>query len=405
MRGLTCGLVALAVALGAASAASADRLSAGGLRLEFLGRFQSPTFATAPPGDGRVYVVEQGGPGRRARVVVADAGRQHVFLDLTPMVAIGGEQGLLSMAFAPDYARSGRFYVFFTRRADNAIEIDEYRRSSSRRDRADRASRRVVLVDPHPTEFHNGGQLQFGPDGYLWAGIGDGNEGPEVGAAQNLGLLRGKLIRIDPRRGLRGKAYRIPPDNPFVGIPGARAEVYALGLRNPWRFSFDRLTGDLAIGDVGQDRFEEVDWLPAKRAAGSNFGWGVFQGFKRIDPNGGLELNPAAPFHVRPVITYPHPSQGCRAVVGGYVVRDRALPGLLGRYVFGDFCSGQIFSARLSARTAGFRAIGLNVAEITSFGEDGACRLLVASKNIGRVYRLVPARRARESGCQRRQMR
>jgi glucose/arabinose dehydrogenase len=400
MLGRALSLVAIiAGALALAPPASADRLAAGGVRLAGLGSFHSPTFATAPPGDPRVYVVEQGGGGQRARIVVLRRGRQHVFLDLTARVATSTEQGLLSMAFAPDYRTSGRFYVYYTRRPDNAIQIDEYRRSSRSPDLAVPSSRRSVITDPHPTENHNGGQLQFGPDGYLWAGIGDGNQPASLGAAQDLALLRGKLIRIDPRPS-GGRAYGVPGDNPFVGQRGARPEIFALGLRNPWRFSFDRLTGDLAVGDVGQNRYEEVDWLPAGRGAGSNFGWGVYQGFARFDSQSDLALNPAAPVHARPVLAYPHAASGCRAITGGYVVRDRALGGLLGRYLFADFCVGDIRSVRLSARPAGLRETGLVVGGLTSFGEDGACRILVASKYAGRAYRLVPSGRASASGCQ-----
>lgn len=390
-----------ALSSGASSAAAASpTLSAGGVRLAAIGTFASPTFATAPVGDRRVFVVEQGGGGAPARIVVADGARRRVFLDLTPRVASGSEQGLLSMAFAPDYRASRRFYVFYTRRVDNAIQIDEFRRSRVDPNRALVSSRRSILTDPHPTDAHNGGQLAFGPDGYLYASIGDANRGAQRGDAQNLGLLLGKLIRIDPRRPSGGRQYGIPPGNPFAGMRGARPEIWALGLRNPWRFSFDRRTGDLALGDVGQEQTEEVDVLPAGRGAGSNFGWGRYQGFDRYSD---VALNPAAPTHAPPILTFPHaPGSDCTAVTGGYVVRDRSLPRLAGRYLFGEFCSGGIRLATLRAPgPVGSAPTGLAVPGLVSFGEDGACRILVAGKYAGRVYRLVPARPPAASGCQR----
>ena len=238
------------------------------------------------------------------------------------------------------------------------------------------------MADGEPT--HNGGQLAFGPDGLLYVGTGDGGgKGDRHGArgnAQDLGSLLGKILRIDPRK-RRGRPYSIPARNPFRGRPGARGEIYAYGLRNPWRFSFDRATGDLAIGDVGQDLWEEIDFVRRGRGKGANFGWRPFEGRARYTPG------ESAPGHVEPVMVRSHREGHC-AIVGGVVVRDRALP-LYGRYLYGDVCRNRLLTAKLSAgRARARRRTSLRVSTVISFGEDALGRVYVASLQ-GRVYRIA----------------
>ena len=352
---------------------------AGGVRLVSIGGFDSPVHVTAPPADERrVFVVEQEG-----RIMVVRGGRKlaEPFLDIRSRIAAGGERGLLSMAFAPDYARTGRFYVYYT---DNEghTRVVEYRRATE--DRADPGSAREVLFQRQPEPNHNGGLLLFGPDGLLYVGLGDGGGGGDRhgprGNAQNLGTWLGKLLRIDPRAS-GGRPYRVPASNPFVSRRGARPEVYAYGLRNPWRFSFDRATGDLTVADVGQEEIEEVSFRRRGRGRGANFGWRVFEGRRRYAPG------ESAPGAVAPVIQRRH-SQGSCSITGGVVVRDRALRSLFGRYVFSDICDGRILSSRLSGRGASrVRTTGLRTDSPSSFGEDARGRVYVASLG-GRVYRL-----------------
>ncbi len=355
--------------------------AAAGAKLTRIGRFDMPIYVTQPPGERRrLFVVEQGG-----RIVVVRDGRalRTPFLDISSRIVSGGEQGLLGLAFAPDYPRSGRFYVNYTDTGGDT-RIVEYRRGSSP-DRANPGSARQLIFQAQPEPNHNGGQLAFGPDGLLYVGLGDGGGGGDqhgpIGNAQNLGTLLGKILRIDPRPG-NGRPYGIPADNPFVGRAGAKPAIYAWGLRNPWRFSFDRRTGDIAIGDVGQDRFEEVDFRTRGTARGANFGWRAWEGTSRYDS----QLRVAD--HVRPALTYGR-GGGC-SVTGGYVIRDPRLPALNGRYVYGDFCAGDLLTAKLRQDGArGRRALGLHVEALSSFGEDRRGRVYVTSLN-GPVYRLDP---------------
>jgi glucose/arabinose dehydrogenase len=366
----------LALALpGAALALALPGAAQARLHLVRVGSFAAPIYAAAPPGDGRrLFVVERAG---RIRVVRDGHELRRPFLDIRARVSVGGERGLLSMAFAPDYARSGRFYVDYT---DNSgdVRIVELRRSASP-DRALAGSGRSVLRIGH-SQFsnHNGGQIEFGPDGMLYIGVGDGgSEGDPAGRGQSLGTLLGKLLRIDPRL---GGGYGIPRGNPFTGA-GQRPEIYAYGLRNPWRFSFDRATGAVAIGDVGQNRFEEVDYEPRGAAAGRNFGWSDFEGRARFKPG-------ATPRYAPPALVRSHASGFC-AIVGGYVVRDRALGGLYGRYLYGDLCNPRIYAVRLRrGHASGDRATRLRVPQLVSFGEDGRGRLYTVSLG-GAVYRLA----------------
>ncbi len=375
------GLLLLTACGGGPDADAAAQERGGDLRLVRVGSFAMPVGLAAPRGDTRrLFVVEQGG---RIRVVRDGRALPEPFLDISRQVTAGGEQGLLGLAFAPDYARSRRFYVHFSDR-DGDNRVVEFRAASD--DRADPDSGRLVIRAPGLEPNHNGGQLAFGPDGLLYIGLGDGGGGNdphgERGNAQDLGSLLGKVLRIDPRPS-GGRPYGIPADNPFARRRGARPEIYAWGLRNPWRFSFDRATGDLAIGDVGQDAVEEIDYVRRGRGRGANFGWRPYEGTRR------LTREPVRGRYVPPVLQLSH-ERGFCSVTGGVFVRDRALRGLTGRYVYGDFCDGRLRSAVLRPRRA--RDLGplpvRSVGSISTFGEDARGRVHVASLD-GSVYRLA----------------
>jgi glucose/arabinose dehydrogenase len=358
------------------SAAGPDAGAArAGARLVRVGSFDSPVYVTAPPRDRRrLFVVEQTG---RIRVLVGGKRRATPFLDLSRDITAGGEQGLLSMAFAPDYARSGRFYVYFTDRNGN-VRVQQFKRSNASPDRADRGSRRQVLSVRHPESNHNGGPLQFGPDGYLYIGIGDGgSEGDPHGYGPNVDVLLGKLLRIEP---LAGGGYRSPASNPFAG-KGGRPEIYAYGLRNPWRFSFDRKTGDLYIGDVGQNSWEEIDYARNGSGLGRDYGWSCWEGRHRFN------TSRTCPNPTPPVLEYSHAGGAC-SVTGGLVVRDSRLPALAGRYLYGDYCTGVVRSFRIvNGKATGDRRVGLTVPSLSSFGQDASGRVYAVSLN-GPVYRL-----------------
>jgi glucose/arabinose dehydrogenase len=352
------------------------------VRLQLVGKFAAPLYVTAPPGDRRrIFVVEQAGTIR----VVRDGHRLATpFLDIRRLVKSGGEQGLLSLAFAPDYASSGLFYVMYTAQPNGQERIVEYRRRTA--DLADPGSARLVLAQKDPEPNHNGGLLLFGPDKLLYVGVGDGgSEGDPHGArgnGQNLGTIFGKLLRIDPRQS-GSRPYTVPASNPFVHRAGARPEIYAYGLRNPWRFSFDPPTGDLIIADVGQDTWEEIDFERRGQARGKNFGWRVWEGRSRY------KRGESAPGAVFPVITERH-SDGYCSITGGYVLRDPSLPAAWrGRYIWGDYCRGRVEWTRFGrGATAPVLQTGLSVPALSSFGEDAAGRVYVTSLN-GPVYRLV----------------
>ena len=363
------------------ASAKQERAAGGnGVRLKSIGTFSSPLYVTAPPADRRrLFVVEQDG---LIRVVRAGRKLSRPFLDVRSKVIAGGEQGLLSIAFAPDYAKTRRFYINYTDK-QGLQRVVEYKRSKSNPDRASTTGRLVLSYDGEEAN-HNGGLLVFGPDRLLYVATGDGGGSNDQhgarGNAQNRDSLLGKLLRIDPRPS-GGRAYSMPADNPFVGRDGAD-EIYSYGLRNPWRFSFDRSTGDLTIGDVGQNAVEEINFAARGKASGVNYGWRPFEGTKR-------NFNEDAPGHVPPVLEYANNSDQC-SVTGGYVVRDKSLPALAGSYVYGDFCKGQLRSAVLSPGNAsGDRSLGLPTVEnLASFGEDARGRVYVVSLS-GPVYRLV----------------
>jgi hypothetical protein len=374
---------------GPAWAGGASTSGGRAVALQRIGRFDAPVYISGAPGFPRLlFVVEQPGT---VRVLRGGRSLPHPFLDISGLVNAGGERGLLSIAFPPDYRRSRRFYVYYTDRQGD-IRVDEFRRRSATR--AARGSRRAVIEIPHPTNAnHNGGQLQF-LGNLLYLGTGDGGSGGDPpNNAQNRNSLLGKLLRIDPRPS-GGRAYSIPAGNPFVGRRG-RGEIYSYGLRNPFRFSFDTATAPsprIAIADVGQDRFEELDYTTVAAAGGANFGWDAFEGFSRYrDENSGT---PDPGGTVKPVLAYPHSRDGSCSIIGGYVVRDPRLRGLDGRYVYADLCEGQLRSVIPHlGRAAHDRRLGLRVSTPSSFGEDTRGRIYVTSLD-GPVYRLVP-RRAR----------
>ncbi len=378
----------LALLLPACGSASQDdptaRSSKGGVGLKKVGEFDDPVYVTGAPGYPKLlFVVEQPG-----RVVVAKNGRSAgTFLDLRSQVGFGGERGLLSVAFPDDYPASRRFYVYYTDRAGN-IRVDEFKRRSATRAAA--GSQRRVIEIPHPGQSnHNGGQLQF-LDDLLYFGTGDGGSGGDPpNNAQNKDVLLGKLLRIDPRPA-GGQPYSVPPSNPFVGKPG-RDEIYSYGLRNPFRFSFDTVSAAqprLAIGDVGQNQVEELDYTSVAAASGANFGWDAFEGFSPYrDENSGT-ADPGGT--VKPIFAYPHSRGGSCSIIGGYVVADRSLRSLYKRYVYADLCEGQLRSlVPHLGKASGERRLGLAVTSPTSFGEDDAHHLYVSSLE-GPVYRLVP---------------
>ncbi|MFY9580930.1 MAG: PQQ-dependent sugar dehydrogenase [Gaiellaceae bacterium] len=349
----------IAALLGAATALATPVMAAVGVR-PYASGFSSPTYAASTPAEpNRLYVVEQ--PGRiRYLVRGSIAG---TFLDIRSRVSSGGERGLLSVAFSPAYAKNHRFYVDYTDR-NGDTRVVEFR---SRNGKAIASSARQILFVKQPYANHNGGQLQFGPDGLLYVGMGDGGSAGDPGnRAQNLGVKLGKLLRIDPLT--RGAAW----------------QTVGYGLRNPWRFSFDRATGDLYIADVGQSAWEEIDFRPRERIGSlANYGWRVYEGRARYA--GGT---PAASGDlVFPVSVYSH-DEGC-SVTGGYVYRGRAVPAATGRYFFGDWCSGTIWSLRIEAgRAVDLRKEAAQVSRLTSFGEDAAGELYAVSGG-GRIYRVV----------------
>ncbi len=354
--------------------------TAATVRLQQVGSFEAPLYVTAPPGDrSRVFVVEQGGT---VRIVKGGQKVDKPFLDVSDIISSGGERGLLSLAFAPDYAQSGLFYVYYTD-PDGDARIVEYKRRSD--DEADPNSAREVLRLPDFEPNHNGGLALFGPDKLLYVGSGDGGGGGDehgrIGHGQALNTLLGKILRIDPRRS-GSRPYSVPRSNPFVGRSGARPEIYSYGLRNPWRFSFDRETGDLTIADVGQNATEEVNFVRRGKGRGANFGWRVFEGRDRYTSG------ERAPGAVMPVITESHADGNC-SITGGVVIRDPSLSAWRGRYVYGDLCRGVLQTAVLSTgRARSKQDRKLEVEQLSSFGEDAQGRVYVTSLG-GPVYRLV----------------
>jgi len=346
--------------------------------------FTSPLYLTAPPGDtDRLFVVERGG---RIKIVKDGQVLATPFLDLSAEVTAGSERGLLSLAFHPEYASNGYFYVDYTDADSAASHVVRYTVSSDP-DMADAGSASALLSVAQPFANHNGGMLKFGPDGMLYVGLGDGGGGGDpTGNGQNTSTLLASILRLDVDG---ASPYAIPPDNPFVGDAGARAEIWAYGLRNPWRFSFDRETGDLYIADVGQNAHEEVDFEPSPSAGGVNYGWNVMEGSYCYRPSSGCSMTGLT----LPVYDYPH-TEGC-SITGGYVYRGSASPSLEGRYFFSDYCAGWIRSFGVAGSGVA-TAIDVQdhtvdvgtLSSVSSFGEDAAGELYVVSLD-GSVWRIV----------------
>lgn len=338
-----------------------------------------PLYLTSPPDDDRLFIAEKGGV---IRVIKGGALLTEPFLDLSSRVSGRAEQGLLGLAFAPDYASSGRFFVHYTD-LDGNTRVSLFRVSDDP-DRADASSESAVLRVDQPGPAHNGGQILFGPDGLFYIGLGDGTsrDGNDQGRAQSLADLFGSILRIDVSS---GSGYTVPPDNPFVGTAGARPEIWSYGFRNPWRFSFDRGTGDLFIGDVGEQRWEEIDRAPAADGAGRgvNYGWSRMEGDQCVVEGcdqSGITL---------PLVQYDH-TEGC-AITGGYVYRGLAIPALQGQYFYADFCEGWVKSIRAAGDPGppvDWPALSPGD-NITSFGEDAAGELYIVTGG-GGVFKIVP---------------
>lgn len=377
--------VATATSLPAATTQPSPRLDDLRLDLEPLAQgLAAPVFvAHAGDGSGRLFIVEKPGTIR----ILDDSGARSVpFLDIRDRVgSSGSEQGLLGLAFAPDYANSGHFFVNYTERGGRTA-VARFAVTGDP-NRADPGSEFRILTLDQPAANHNGGMLLFGPDGYLWVGTGDGGAANDrFGNGQNPSTLLGKMLRLDVTSDT-GAPYQVPADNPWVQADwngrDMRDEVWAVGLRNPWRYSFDRATGDLWIADVGQNLYEEVHYVPAGSPGGLNFGWPIMEGTHCFPETAaceraGLEI---------PVVDYAHAGNGC-SITGGYVYRGSASPALAGVYLYGDYCSGKIWG--LAREGNGWRSAlllesGLN---ISSFGEDEAGELYVVDLR-GGVYRVV----------------
>jgi glucose/arabinose dehydrogenase len=364
---------AVLVSLSACSVSSSSTVRStaapGRVRLDLVATLEEPIAMAWRRGDRALYVAERGG-----RVVAIGEGApgSRIVLDLTDETEASGEQGLLGLAFSPD----GRFLYVDLTDLQGDTRVVEYEMGG---ERADPASARQLLYVDQPYANHNGGNVVFGPDGFLYVGLGDGGSaGDPHGNGQSLGTLLGSMLRIDPRPS-GGEPYRVPADNPFVGRADARPEIWAYGLRNPWRYSFDRATGDLWIADVGQSDLEEIDRQPANSSGGENYGWNAFEGSRVFSgrPVAGTTM---------PVYEYGHDTGGC-AVTGGYVYRGSAIASLTGAYVFTDVCVGELEWLRLEAGGAAHGTLGLTVPSVASFGEDSHGELYVLSLT-GPVYRL-----------------
>ena len=337
----------------------------------------NPVFLTQPLNDGRIFVVEQAG---RIRVVRNGVLQMTPFLDISSRVLSGGERGLLSVAFHPQYATNHYFYVYFTTQTNGDIRIERFT-TTANAEVADPNSSKLIITIPH-SQFsnHNGGLVSFGPDGMLYAGVGDGGSaGDPNGNGQNFNSLLASLLRLDVDH---GDPYAIPADNPFVNQTGKRGEVWAKGLRNPWRYAFDAPTGMLYIADVGQDAHEEVDATATNRG-GLNYGWNTMEGLSCYSPASGCNQTGLE----QPVIDYAH-SQGC-SITGGYVYRGSDIPDIRGHYFYSDYCTGFLKSLRYSNGAAvDQKDWGLTNTSVTSFGVDFAGELYMISGNT--ILKLAP---------------
>jgi glucose/arabinose dehydrogenase len=374
-------LVALTTSVAAAAPTSAKialQLRASGL--------SEPVYVTsARDGTGRLFIVEQTG---RIKILKSGTVYTSPFLNIASQVSGAEEQGLLGLAFDPHFTSNRKLYIDFTDVNGNTV-IRQYRTSSTNPNLVATSSARTILKISQPYANHNGGMLAFGPDGYLYIGMGDGGSGGDPGnRAQSTGTLLGKILRINVNGTTSTRNYLIPSSNPYVGRTGLD-EIWQLGLRNPWRFSFDRSTGNLWIGDVGQSRWEEVDRAVRTSSGagrGVNWGWHVLEGFACYSPSTGC----STAGKTMPVLAYDHSNGRC-AVTGGYVSRGPAVPALNGGYVFADYCSGEIFVIN---STAGSRPTPVRLLDtsltISSFGEDSVGNLYLLDHGGGALYAIVP---------------
>ena len=341
----------------------------------------------AGDGSNRLFVVEQAG---RIKIIKNGTLLNTPFLDLTGKnrVLTGSERGLLGLAFPPGYATKGYFYVNYTRQPDGATIVARYFRDAANPDLANPDSEQILLKISQPAPNHNGGKLAFGlNDNFLYISTGDGGSGNDPNNhGQRTDTLLGKILRIDPETTPPNRPYNIPASNPFVGS-SPRDEIWALGLRNPWRFSFDRETGDIYIGDVGQGAFEEIDFQPAASTGGENYGWKIFEGPICRPPTAGC-IAPAN--YVPPIHSYAHPNDNCASVTGGHVYRGPTYPDMQGIYFFAGYCNGQIWG--LQRDNGGMwqaKMLLTDLRTITSFGEDEAGELYIIQANTGTVYQIT----------------
>jgi glucose/arabinose dehydrogenase len=352
-----------------------------GVRLVEVARgFDHPLYLSSPPGDTRLFVVEQTG---RIRIIQNGAVLPTPFLDVSARITSGGERGLLSVAFHPQYSTNGLFYVYYTDR-NGDTRVERYHAAPGA-NTADAASAQLVLAVAQPFANHNGGLLMFGPDGKLFVGLGDGGSGGDPqGNGQNPAVLLGKILRLDVDA---AQPYAIPANNPFAGQAGKRGEIWITGVRNPWRYAFDRDAGLLYVADVGQNAWEEIDVLPAA-TGGQNLGWNLMEGMHCYGGSGcvqqGLTL---------PVLEYSH-ADGC-SITGGFVYRGSQVAGVRGHYFYSDYCNGWLRSFRWTGSAVADAKqwdVG-NLGSVTSFGEDSQ-RELYLTTTAGLVLKLAPGQAA-----------
>jgi glucose/arabinose dehydrogenase len=351
---------------------------------QVVGTFDQPVLVTSPrDGSRRLFVVEQTG---RVKIIQRGAVLATPFMNLSTIISDTGERGLLGLAFHPSFKTNHKVYVNYTNRAGNTV-IAEYR-TTTNANRVTPGTARTILTITQPYANHNGGGIAFGPDGFLYIGMGDGGSGGDPqNRAQNLNSLLGKMLRLDVNGRTATRAYRIPSTNPYVGRTGLD-EIWSRGLRNPWRWSFDRLKGDLWIGDVGQDRYEEIDRSTAASGRGraANYGWRVLEGRHCFNPATGCVRTGKT----MPIVEYSHAAgPGC-SVTGGYVYRGVAFPMLTGGYFFGDYCSGKIWTISSAAASPATRVELLDTGiNIPSFGQDDAGELYVVDHGGGHIYKII----------------
>jgi glucose/arabinose dehydrogenase len=377
---LISGLLSI-VSLAAAQSLPAAPPDGTNYRLERVtGSFNRPIYVThAGDASGRIFIVDQGG---RIWVMTDGSLLADPFLDIRQIVNRGSnEQGLLGLAFHPDYESNGRFFIHYSDLPRGNTVIAEYAVSAENPNRANPEPQQIILQQEQPYPNHNGGEIAFGPDGFLYIGLGDGGSaGDPENRAQNPATLLGKILRIDVDA---GAPYAVPLDNPFVGDSTFAPEIWAWGLRNPWRFSFDRETGDLYIADVGQNQWEEVNFQPASSTGGENYGWRPYEASQVYS---GEPLADA----VAPFAEYSH-ALGC-SITGGYVYRGDALPELDGIYLFADYCSGNVWASYRDASSAWQTNLFLQTGRtISSFGEDETGELYITDHGSGDILRLVAA--------------